>query len=112
MFAQLQLMIVVWTILISLVLYVVYEFYIKPYLSIIYDKKQGGVSTFHWKLISYFDDYQNALKSGDFFSTFKDLVRKNPQAKFIVDNFASRAHIIPTDPEMIKEVLRRYCRRQ
>jgi len=108
MLAQLQLMTVVWTVLASLVIYAVYQFYIKPYMSLLYYKKQGGASKFHWKLISYFDDYQNAYTRGDFFYTFKNLMKKNPKAKFIVDNFASRVHVIPIDPEMIKEVLRRY----
>jgi len=108
MLPQLQLTTVIGTVIASLVLYVVYQFYIKPFLSILYYKKQGGASLFHWKLVAYFDDYQNALKRGDFFKAYKELMKKKPKAKFMVQNFASRVNVIPIDPEMIKEVVRRY----
>jgi len=108
MLAQLQFVTAMGTVIASLVLYVVYQFYVKPFLSIQYYKKQGGASLFHWNLISYFGDYQNALTRGDFFIAYKELMKKNPQAKFLVQNFVSRVHVILTQPEMIKEVLCRY----
>jgi len=108
MLAQLQLTTVIWTVITSMVLYVIYQFYMKPFLSILDYKKQGGASLFYWKLVSFFDDYENALKRGDFFLAYKELLKKNPQAKFITENFGSRVHIILTQPEMIKEALRRY----
>jgi len=108
MLLQLQFITVTGTVIGSLVFYVIYQFYVKPFLSILYYKKQGGASLFHWNLISYFGDYQNALTKGDFFITYKELMKKNPKAKFLVQNFVSRVHVILTEPEMIKEVLRRY----
>lgn len=92
----------------SCILYFLYKCFLHPYLLIQYYKKQGGVGLFHWQLLSIFKHYKNARKHQDFYYLYKEAFRKNPEAKFLVENFGSRPLIALMDPEMVKQFLQRH----
>ncbi len=97
-----------WTLLTAGIAFVIYKFYISPYLTIRYYNKQGVGSIFQWKLISYFTNYNNAIKKGDFYYMYNEYLKKNPEIKMIAENFGTEVGIMLTDTEVIKEYLQRY----
>jgi len=96
------------SLLFAFVLYFVYKCFVHPFLDILYYKKQGGTSLFHWELLSYFKNFRNARQKSDFYYVYKDAYRKNPDARFIVENFGPKSLLVLLDPVMIKEMLQKY----
>jgi len=94
--------------LFAFVLYFAYKCFVHPLLDILYYKKQGGTHLFHWELLSYFKNFRNARQRSDFYYVYKEAYRKNPDARFIVENFGPKTLLVLLDPAMIKELLQKY----
>lgn len=98
----------VWVLACITWLSLLYKYLIRPCLILRYYKNQGGVVIFHKRLAANSINYENAFKHGDFFHLYKQAVKTNPTAKFIVENLGDKVLLIPVDSEMVKEVLRNH----
>ena len=81
---------------------------IRPYLGVLYYKKQGGVGMFYWQLLSFAQNYRNGAKKGEFYYTYNEVLRKDPDARFVAENQVSRTNLVLLDPKMIKALLSRH----
>lgn len=84
------------------------KYVIRPGLSLIYYKKQGAVSFFYPKLSSYSRNFHNLLKTGDFYYSYKEIVKQDPKTRCIAENFGDKTVLFLTEPQITKEFLRRY----
>jgi len=108
MFGDFSLSSTLWAFLYAGLAFIIYKFYINPYISLLYYKKQGVGTIFQWTTISYFKNYNNAIKKGDFYYQYNQYLKKHPETKMLAENFGTDVGITLTDPEVIKEYLKRY----
>ena len=94
--------------LVPSILFFIYKIYVLPYLNVRYYAKQGGTPLFHLQLLSYFKNMKNVREKGDFYYLYKEILKKDPQLKFVAENFGTNTLLILHDPLMIKEMLQRY----
>ena len=98
----------IWTFLFSFTLIMVYRLLIRPYLGILYYKKQGATTVFHRELIPYIKSCKNLAERDDFYYLYKEIRRKEPNTKFTAENFGSSVQLVLYDTDMIKDFLRKY----
>lgn len=90
-------------------LYFVYKFYVKPAVGLLYYKKQTGVKVlYHCRLLSSPKNHENAVTKGDFYYTYKEILRQDPSIKVVAENFGTRCHLSILDPEVLKQYLSKY----
>jgi cytochrome P450 len=90
-------------ILLAIIAYLVAIIFIKPWLWIMYYKRQGLSSQFY-PVLGLLHQYKaDTLKHDDGFYTIKKLMKKHPKLKGIVSNSVGHPIISITDLKMIKE---------
>ena len=87
----------------TLLLYLIYHYFIGPYLTLQFYKEQGLPTSFV-PLVGYVkSSLENAVKHGDFFHSFKQLNHQDPRPQGFATSISGTVVLWLIDPETIKE---------
>ena len=87
----------------TFLLYLLYNYFISPFLTLQFYKKQG-LSTSFVPLVGYLkSSFENVLKHGDFYHSFKQLNQQDPRPQGFATSISSTVVLWLVDPEIIKE---------
>lgn len=92
---------VVFPVLITIVVILLYRYLVGPYLLLLFYKRQGAAMFFYPELGSFPRCMRNAKKYGDFNLHYRC------DNRFIAENFSSYVHLVLNDTDMIKEMLQK-----
>lgn len=98
----------IWSYLALLGLYFIYKLLLRPYLKLLYYKRQGVPTMFFWSIIPYFYNLKVFKETKDFYYFYRQILNTKPNTKVIAENSGSNVLLILNDPDMVKEFLRRY----
>ena len=82
--------------------------YFRPFVQLLYYKRQEVVTKFYSKLTFMFTCQGDLYKKGDFYYDYKGLMKADPPETAVAENFFDKTRLVLLDPEMIKEFLNKY----
>lgn len=85
------------------ILFVIHRFFIKPYLGILFYKKQGLDMKFYPMGTGILDFQKDGIEKGDYFHSGLKLIENDPKIKGFGFNTMHRPHIFLNDLTSIKE---------
>lgn len=92
----------------SLLLYTIFNLYVRPSIKLLHYKRQGIPTKFHPGLTFMPQSIKDLHNTGEFFHGYQQLVRSKPDTKAVAENFMSKVRLTLFDPDMIRDFLKRY----